>query len=112
MSEEEICFLDTLPEQIEIWRGASHKRGLAGLAWTLDREKAVWFAQRFCSESRVPLLAKGIVEKRDVLAYFENRDEREILSMNVSIISVTSWVKFRPILPDLNDRLRICRPIT
>jgi hypothetical protein len=88
MSEEEIRFLDTLPEQIEIWRGTSHKRSLAGLAWTLDREKAVWFAQRFCSESRAPLLAKGIVEKRDVLAYFEKRDEREILSMNASIISV------------------------
>jgi len=88
MSKEEIRFLDTLPEQIEIWRGTSHKRSLAGLAWTLDREKAVWFAQRFCSESRAPLLAKGIVEKRDVLAYFEKRDEREILSMNASIISV------------------------
>ena len=89
MSEEEICFLDTLPEQIEIWRGTSHKRGLAGLAWTLDRERAVRFAQRFCSESRVPLLAKGIVEKPDVLAYLEKRHEREIVSMKVSIISVT-----------------------
>lgn len=89
MSEEKICFLDTLPEQIEIWRGTSDKRGFPGLAWTLDREKAVWYAQRFCSVSRVPLLAKGIVEKRDVLAYFEKRDEREIVSMNVSIISVT-----------------------
>jgi hypothetical protein len=89
MSEEEICFLDTLPEQIEIWRGASHAGDPSGLAWTLDREKAIWFAQRWCSEARPPLLAKGIVGKSDVLAYFEKRNEREIVSMKVSIISVT-----------------------
>jgi hypothetical protein len=89
MSEEEICFLDTLLEKIEVWRGTSHTGDPNGLAWTLDREKAVWFAQRFCSETRPPLLAKGIVGKRDVLAYFEKRGEREIVSMKVSINSVT-----------------------
>jgi hypothetical protein len=88
MSDEDIRTFDSLPQQIEVWRGTSHKRGLARLAWTLDREKAVWFAQRFCSESRVPRLAKGMVEKRDVLAYFGGRKEREIISINVSIISV------------------------
>ncbi len=89
MSDEDIRIFDSLPEQIEVWRGTSHKRGVAGLSWTLDREKAVWFAQRFCSESRVPLLAKGTVEKDDVLTYLGERDEREIISMKVSIISVT-----------------------
>ena len=78
-----------MPEQIEVWRGTSHKRGVAGLSWTLDQEKAVWFAHRFCSEKRVPFLAKGIVEKDDVLAYFGDRGEREIVSMKVSIVSVT-----------------------
>ena len=36
-----------------------------------------------------PLLAKGIVEKDNVLAYFGGRDECEIISMKVSISSVT-----------------------
>lgn len=89
MSEEDLRIFDNLPEKIEVWRGTSHKRGVAGLSWTLDREKAVWFAQRFCTESRVPLLAAGMVEKRDVLAYFGERGEREIISMKVATVSVT-----------------------
>jgi hypothetical protein len=89
MSEEDLRIFDSLPEQIEAWRGTSHKRGVAGLSWTSDREMAVFFARRFCSESRVPLLAKGIVEKGDVLAYFGDRGESEIVSMKVSISSVT-----------------------
>ena len=61
MSDEDLRIFDSLPEQIEVWRATSHKRGVAGLSWTLDQEKAVWFAHRFCSEKRVPFLAKGIV---------------------------------------------------
>jgi hypothetical protein len=89
MSDEGLRIFDSLPEQIEVWRGTSHKRGLAGLSWTRDRAMAVFFARRFCSAKRVPLLAKGIVEKRDVIAYFGGRGEREIVSMKVSIMSVT-----------------------
>jgi hypothetical protein len=37
----------------------------------------------------VPLLAKGMVKRCDVLAYFGERDEREIISMKVSISTVT-----------------------
>jgi hypothetical protein len=89
MSDTDIRIFDSLPEQIEVWRGTSHKRGVDGLSWTLNEERAVWFAQRFCSNSRVPLVAKGIVKKGDVLAYFGDRKEREIISMRVSIISLT-----------------------
>jgi hypothetical protein len=90
MSDEDLRIFDGLPEPIEVWRGTSRKRDLPGLSWTLDREKAVWFARRFCSESRVPLLANGIVEKDNVLAYFGGRDEFEIVSIKVSISSVTT----------------------
>ena len=89
MAEEDLCIFDSLPEQIVVWRGASHKRGLAGFSWTLDQETAAFFARRFCSQSRVPLLAKGIVEKRDVLAYFGVRGESEIIATKVSISSIT-----------------------
>jgi hypothetical protein len=54
MAEEDLCIFDSLPEQIVVWRGASHKRGLAGFSWTMDQEKAAFFARRFCSQSRVP----------------------------------------------------------
>jgi hypothetical protein len=38
---------------------------------------------------RPPLVAKGRTDKRDIAAYFGDRNEREIVSMRVSIISVT-----------------------
>jgi hypothetical protein len=87
MSEKDICVFDSLPEQIELWRGTSHT-SIGGLSWTLDQEKAIWFARRFCTNSRVPLVAKGTVAKGDVLAYFGERDEREIVSLRVLKISM------------------------
>ena len=89
MSEKDISTFDALPEQIEVWRGTSYKRCIDGLSWTLDQEKAICFAQRFCARPRVPLVAKGIVNKGDVLAYFGERNESEIVSMRVSITSIT-----------------------
>jgi len=89
MSKEDLCVFDRLPEQIEIWRGTSHKRYVDGISWTLEREKAIRFARRFSSKPRVPLVARGIVKKGDVLAYFGGRNEREIVSMQVERISVT-----------------------
>jgi hypothetical protein len=89
MSENDICAFNSLPEQIEVWRGTAYKRSVNGLSWTLDPEKAAWFARRFCWKSRVPLVAKGIEQRGDFLAYFGDRDEQEIVSMQVSIISTT-----------------------
>ena len=89
MSAEDLCIFDSLPEQFEVWRGTDDKRGVDGLSWTLDQEKAVWFAQRFDFKSCVRLIANGVAKKGDVLAYFGERNEREIVSMRVSIISVT-----------------------
>ena len=90
MSAEDERVFNSLPERIEVWRGTSHKRYIDGLSWTLDRETAIWFARRFCSKPRIPLVAKGIVKNGDVLAYFGERNEREIVSMRVSIGSATA----------------------
>jgi hypothetical protein len=86
MSKEDLAVFDALPEQIDVWRGTGHKRGLAGISWSLEEKKATYFAQRFWP--RVPLVARGIVKKSDVLAYFDQRNEREIVSMGVRTISV------------------------
>ena len=86
MSTEDRLIFESLPDQVEVWRGTNHKRGLGGLSWTLDQEKAAWFANRF---SNPRLVVKGLTNKRDIVAYFGERDEREIVSMRVSIISVT-----------------------
>lgn len=89
MSSEDLHIFNSLPKQLEVWRGASYKSGITGLSWTLNENKAVWYATRFHSKPHVPLVAKGFVLKRDVLAYFGQRHESEIISMQVSVISVT-----------------------
>lgn len=88
MSAEDRLIFESLPDEVEAWRGTSHKRGLGGLSWTLDQEKAAWFAKRSSHRGR-PLLAKAAINKLDVLAYFGYWGESEIVSMQVSIISVT-----------------------
>jgi hypothetical protein len=60
MSDKDIHVFDSLPNQVDVWRGTSHKRYIDGLSWTLDQDTAVYFARRFCSKSRVPLVAQGI----------------------------------------------------
>ncbi len=51
------------------------------MSWTLDRNKAVWFAQRYSvlTELGAPKLAEATVRKRDILAYFNGRKEKEVV---------------------------------
>jgi hypothetical protein len=66
------------------------KRSIRGLSWTLDRDKAIWFAKRFSMLPRLtPRLVEGFVHKRHVLAYFGGRKEKEIVSMHVDVRGVT-----------------------
>ena len=50
-----------------------------GLSWTLDREKALWFANRWlCFKRRRPIVLQTVVRKMDVVAHFAERNEQEI----------------------------------
>jgi hypothetical protein len=94
MSKEDLAVFDALPEQIDVWRGTGHKRGLNGISWSLDEKIGEYFARPLWP--RVPLLAKGIVKRDDVLAYFDQRNEREIVSMQVQTISVRALPPAQP----------------
>lgn len=79
MDNEERAFLQTLPERFEIYRG--YGTTLHGWSWTLERDKAIWFAQRFAGvqNDEPPMLATGMVNKTSVVAYFAGRNESEIV---------------------------------
>jgi hypothetical protein len=79
MSDQERDALALLPERFEIWRGVGHKDAVCGYSWTLNREKACWYAVRFVDAERSPLLATGWIRKADVLAHFLERHEAEIV---------------------------------
>jgi hypothetical protein len=87
MNNAERRALRKLPDKVEVWRGIRHDDpdSISGLSWTRDRDKAIWFAQRF---KGTPLLVEGVVKKTDVLAVFLGKQESEIVSTNVTIKTV------------------------
>ena len=90
MDEEEQNLLKAMPVSFPIWRGAGHPFPESGLSWTTDRQKAIWFAKR--NHQSKPHhgahLAKGIVQKKNVLAYFVGRGEKEIVILPENVMKV------------------------
>jgi hypothetical protein len=100
MSPEEHDVLEALPDMFQIYRGFIGNRG-EGLSWSLDRAKAEWFARRFSilTELGQPQLMVGVIKKKDVLAYFDGREEKEIVVDPAKVRSM----KVEPVTPSKND---------
>jgi hypothetical protein len=82
MDKNEQKKFDALPRRFPIFRGQGGRRGLTSrLSWTIDEAKAEWFAYRFLLKGQRAFVASGWVRKDDVLAYFIERNESEILVM-------------------------------
>lgn len=81
MAPEERAFLDAQPDEFTIYRGY-HTEGdsgpLRGYSWTLSREKAEWFGKRRAADM-TPMLATATIRRDDVIAYFNERGEDEIV---------------------------------
>jgi len=83
---EEREALAALPDEITIYRGIKTPDSPDdphGMSWTLDRDKAVWFANRMKSRG---VLYTATIKKSKVLAHFLNRGESEIVVHPDSII--------------------------
>ena len=108
MTREEQVILDRLPNIIDIYRGSSNESYNEGFSFTLDEQRAEWFAHRYTGPQGqliarfrlshfredhevTPLLIRGTVEKKDILAYIDDRGEDEIIVLpeNVKIEEVT-----------------------
>lgn len=80
MALEEREELGRLPSVITVHRGYGVASCKLGWSWTLDRDKAVWFAERFAALDGVrPKVISGTCDKADVVAYFSRRDESEVV---------------------------------
>lgn len=87
MDDEDREALAKLPDRLTIYRGSS--AGLPpGLSWTLDRDRAEWFARRFEREGHAPILYAGIVYKDDVIGYLTGRNEEEIVVIHEHIRNI------------------------
>lgn len=89
MEAKDRAKLRRMPDELIVWRGVSHKGAVRGLSWTLDRDMAVWFANRTSSGRAPRFLVEGRIRKADVCAYFTGRNESEVVVLpeHVEIVS-------------------------
>lgn len=85
MNDDELSDFEKLPERIKVWRGVgvnnAIEEDLIGSSWTIDYDKALFFANRntrFKDES-YPLIFGIEIEKTDVLSFITRRKESEII---------------------------------
>ena len=77
MNKEEIEAYNALADEITIYRGLQTSRAKRlGLSWTLSKEKAQWFANRWKKKCKV---YSASIKKEDAFAYFKGRGEEEIV---------------------------------
>lgn len=85
MTGEDIKYLKSLPDEIEIHRGMTVKESKNkdyGISWTLDKKVAEFFAYKhpdnqFLDEEKT--VFSLTIPKKEVIAYFGGRQEEEII---------------------------------
>lgn len=79
MEDDELEYYNSLPDTVTIYRGIAIGRAEQnGLSWTCNRKTAEWFANRFNIGDEKGYVLKGVIDKKDIFAYFNGRDEDEI----------------------------------
>jgi hypothetical protein len=78
MGEQDTGTWQMLPDKLTVYRGCE-PRSRSGWSWTLDVNKAIWFACRHRPKN--PLLLQGKINKSDAIAYFhlDGRNESEVV---------------------------------
>lgn len=86
MTKEELKYFDALPEQITIYRGMTENELMQksfGCSWTLKKETAEFFAytyqRNFATKHLKKVVHEMTINKSDVIAFLNNRDEFEII---------------------------------
>jgi len=78
MTEGERKRLSELGETVTVYRGVTpyNARNVKALSWTLDKNKAEWFAHRFGEQGTV---YQAHIHKGNILALFMGRNESEVV---------------------------------
>lgn len=80
MNEEEYEIYENLPDQVRVYCGVNKFENPKGLSWTLSLDTAKWFANRWSHDgSEDGYIQTALVNKSDVLAYFGDRGESEVI---------------------------------
>lgn len=89
MTDEERHILEAYPsDTLTIYRG-HQKVNAHGWSWTFSRERAEWFAKRY-SLGRARFVTEGQVARTNVIAFFNQRNENEVVTIPRSVKKVSS----------------------
>jgi hypothetical protein len=70
---------DAIPDPLTVYRGASRRPGSNAISWTVNRDRAAWFARRLRRIGKEARLWRANVAKSDVMAYIGERGESEVI---------------------------------
>lgn len=76
MGQENFKVYENLPDTFTVYRGLQENAQEDGLSWTLSKDVAEWFANRFDNEGEI---IEKVIHKSEVIAYFNDRDEEEVV---------------------------------
>ncbi|WP_144057397.1 hypothetical protein [Novipirellula maiorica] len=88
MTEHERKVLDDLPDPFHIFRGCFLGVNHDGCSYSLNRSVAKWFASHLAKmhPTAPAILRCGVVNKKDVIAYKDGREEYEVIIRECRII--------------------------
>lgn len=79
MDKDEYAYYQSLPQTITAYRGVAIGRNPMGLSWTCNIDTAKWFANRFNTKTKKGYIQSIEIDKSYVLAYFNGRNEDELV---------------------------------
>lgn len=70
--------MDELEDTVTVYRGVRSARsdGISAMSWTLDKDTASWFANRYGRQGKV---YEAKIEKKYIHALFLGRNESEVI---------------------------------
>jgi hypothetical protein len=88
MNADERVVFDSLPNEITVYRGSTRGLNEGGLSWTTDHAVARFFARRYDHKGS-GVIDHGVVPKALVVAYFDGRNENEIVVEHGEAVTIT-----------------------
>lgn len=76
MDWDEQLALSSLADTVKVYRGCQKGINEDGISWTLKRDKAEWFANRFSKDG---IVIEKEISKSDIIAVFTGRNEFEVI---------------------------------
>jgi len=84
MTERDLLHYHSLETPVTVYRGATSRyHAKNGLSWTLDKDRAIWFAKRFSKLGHCRWLAEVKVDRAHISSMFFGRGESEVILTKV-----------------------------